>query len=68
MASRDPRKLTSVRVFNIHCKPITPNLNSEQLQNTGPLLKVYIREWLLGSAVTVVLKESGRYIRALNSS
>ena len=21
----DPRKLTSVRVFNIHCKPITPN-------------------------------------------
>ena len=23
--NRDPRKLTSVRVFNIHCKPITPN-------------------------------------------
>ena len=21
----DPRKLKSVRVFNIHCKPITPN-------------------------------------------
>ena len=21
----DPRKPTSVRVFNIHCKPITPN-------------------------------------------
>ena len=21
----DPPKLTSVRVFNIHCKPITPN-------------------------------------------
>ena len=46
--NRDPRKLTSVRVFNVHCKPITPNLNSEQLQNTGPLLKVYIREWLAG--------------------
>ena len=42
--NRDPRKLTSVRIFNIHCKPITPNLNSEQLQNTGPLLKVYIME------------------------
>ena len=63
--NRDPRKLTSARVFNIHCKPITPNLNSEQLQNTGPLLKVYtcsIREWLAGSAVAVVLEESGRYI------
>ena len=23
--NRDPRKLTFVRVFNIHCKPITPN-------------------------------------------
>ena len=23
--NRDPRKLTSVRVFSIHCKPITPN-------------------------------------------
>ena len=44
--NRDPQKLTSVRVFNIYCKPIPPNLNSEQLQNTGPLLKVYIREWL----------------------
>ena len=27
----------------------------EQLQNTGPLLKVYIREWLAGSAVVLVL-------------
>ena len=35
----------------------------EQLQNTGPLLKVYIREWLAGSAVAVVLEERGRYIR-----
>ena len=26
--NRDPRKLTSVRVFNIHRKPPTPNLNS----------------------------------------
>jgi len=41
---RDPRELTSVRFFNIHFKPITPNLNSEQLQNIGLLLKVYIRE------------------------
>ena len=23
--NRDPRKLTSVRVFNIHYKPVTPN-------------------------------------------
>ena len=23
--NRDPRKLTSVTIFNIHCKPITPN-------------------------------------------
>ena len=34
-----------------------------QLQNTGPLLKVYIREWLAGSAVALVLEELGRYIR-----
>ena len=27
----------------------------EQLQNTGPLLKIYIREWLAGSAVVLVL-------------
>ena len=34
-----------------------------QLQNTGPLLKVYIRERLAGSAVALVLEERGRYIR-----
>ena len=32
-----------------------------QLQNTGPLLKVYIREWLAGSAVALVLEERGRF-------
>ena len=37
--------------------------NAEQLQNTGPLLKVYISEWLAGSAVAVVLEERARYIR-----
>ena len=61
MASRKPRSSKTN-------KPVTPNLNSEQLQNTGPHLKVYIREWLAGAAVAVVLEESGRYIRALNSS
>ena len=34
-----------------------------QLQNTGPLLTVYIREWLAGSAVALVLEERRRYIR-----
>ena len=38
-------------------------ISVEQLQNTGPLLKVYIREWLAGSEVAVVLEERGRYIR-----
>ena len=28
---------------------------TEQLQNTGPLLKIYIREWLAGSTVVLVL-------------
>ena len=36
---------------------------SEQLQNTGPLLKVYIREWLAGSTVAVVLEERGRHVK-----
>ena len=31
------------------------NLLLFQLQNTGPLLKIYIREWLAGSAVVLVL-------------
>ena len=35
----------------------------EQLQNAGPLLKVYIGDWLAGSAVAVVLEERGRYER-----
>lgn len=35
----------------------------EQLQNTGPFLKVFIREWLAGSAVALVLEELSRYIR-----
>ena len=37
--------------------------SGEELQNTGPLLMVHIREWLGGSAVAVVLEKRDRYIR-----
>ena len=32
-------------------------------KKAGPLLKVYIRDWLAGSAVALVLEERSRYSR-----
>ena len=44
--NRDPRKLTSVRVFNIHCKPITPNfvlVSSQVTKHPNPVLGYHLR-------------------------